>query len=138
MAWGRLSGRLIGMSGRWRCSGTQVLENQMRVAETATAIMLRQAGENSVLANIATSVSESLTQVMRWVYWWNSTEALPEMVTDGQVLVELNTDFGVTRDAERRAGGRGEGVEGRRDVPGLDAGVVPQAGNSAGGAHQRG
>jgi hypothetical protein len=33
---------------------------------------------------------------MRWVYWWNSTEALPEMVTDGQVLVELNTDFGVT------------------------------------------
>ncbi|MEI7939224.1 MAG: DUF4055 domain-containing protein [Verrucomicrobiota bacterium] len=76
--------------------GTQVLENQIRVAETATAIMLRQAGENSVLANIATSVSESLTQVMRWVYWWNSTEALPEMVTDGQVLVELNTDFGIT------------------------------------------
>ena len=76
--------------------GTQVLENQIRVAETATAIMLRQAGENSVLGNIASSVSESLTQVMRWVYWWNSTEALPEMVTDGQVLVELNTDFGVT------------------------------------------
>jgi len=76
--------------------GTQVLENQIRVAETATAIMLRQAGENSVLANIATSVSESLTQVMRWVYWWNSTEALPEMVTDGQALIELNTDFGVT------------------------------------------
>ena len=76
--------------------GTQVLENQVRVAETATAIMLRQAGENSVLGNIASSVSESLTQVMRWAYWWNSTETLPEMVTDGQVLVELNTDFGVT------------------------------------------
>jgi hypothetical protein len=76
--------------------GTQALENQVRVAETATAIMLRQAGENSVLGNIASSVSESLTQVMRWVYWWNSTETLPEMVTDGQVLVELNTDFGVT------------------------------------------
>lgn len=76
--------------------GTQVLENQIRVAETATAIMLRQAGENSVLATIATSVSESLTQVMRWVYWWNSTEAIPEMVTDGQALLELNTDFGVS------------------------------------------
>lgn len=75
---------------------TQVLENQIRVAETATAIMLRQAGENSVLATVATSVSESLTQVMRWVYWWNSTEAIPEMVTDGQALIELNTDFGVT------------------------------------------
>jgi len=47
--------------------GTQVLENQIRVAETATAIMLRQAGETR-LANIATSVSESLTQVLRWVY----------------------------------------------------------------------
>jgi len=76
--------------------GTQVLENQIRVAETATAIMLRQAGENSVLATIATSVSESLTQVMRWVYWWNSTEALPEMVSDGQALIELNTEFGVS------------------------------------------
>ena len=75
---------------------TQVLENQIRVAETATAIMLRQAGENSVLATVATSVSESLTQVMRWVYWWHSTEAIPEMVTDGQALIELNTDFGVT------------------------------------------
>jgi len=76
--------------------GSQILENQERVAETATAIMLRQAGENSVLANIATSVSESLTQVMRWVYWWNSTESIPELVTDGQVLLELNTEFGVS------------------------------------------
>jgi hypothetical protein len=75
---------------------SQILENQNRVAETATAIVLRQAGENSVLANIATSVSESLTQVMRWVYWWNSTESIPELVTDGQVLLELNTDFGVS------------------------------------------
>lgn len=76
--------------------GSQILENQNRVAETATAIMLRQAGENSVLANLATSVSESLTQVLRWVYWWNSTESIPELVTDGQVLVELNTDFGTS------------------------------------------
>jgi hypothetical protein len=73
--------------------GSQILENQTRVAETATAIILRQAGENSVLANIATSVSESLTQVLRWAYWWNSTEVLPECVTDEHVLVELNTDF---------------------------------------------
>jgi len=58
--------------------GYQILENQNRVAETATAIVLRQAGENSVLANIATSVSESLTQVMRWVYWWNSPSTLRE------------------------------------------------------------
>jgi hypothetical protein len=88
--------------------GSQILENQERVAETATAIMLRQAGENSVLANIATSVSESLTQVMRWVYWWNSTESIPELVTDGQVLLELNTAIQVTLPGS----GRSQGLRG--------------------------
>jgi len=46
-----------------------------------------------ILSAVATSVSESLTQVLRWAYWWNSTEALPEDVTDSQALVQLNTDF---------------------------------------------
>lgn len=73
--------------------GSRLLENQKRVGETAQAIELRQSGENSILANVATSVSESLTQVMRWAFWWNSTEEIPELVTDGQVLLELNTDF---------------------------------------------
>jgi hypothetical protein len=40
-------------------------------------------------------VSESLTQILRWGYWWNSTEETPESVTDTQALVELNTDFSV-------------------------------------------
>jgi hypothetical protein len=31
--------------------------------------------------------------VLRWAYWWNSTEAMPDSVTDAQALVELNTDF---------------------------------------------
>ena len=81
--------------------GSRLLESQKRVGETAQAIELRQSGENSILANVATSVSESLTQVMRWAYWWNSTEEIPELVTDGQVLLELNTDFstsGMTSD----------------------------------------
>ena len=42
-----------------------------------------------MLSTIATSVSESLSQVLRWVYWWNSTEALPT------VLIKLNNDFGI-------------------------------------------
>ncbi|MEI7733633.1 MAG: hypothetical protein WCO56_28975, partial [Verrucomicrobiota bacterium] len=37
--------------------------------------------------------SESLTHVVRWVYWWNSTEANPEDITDQQALLDLNTDF---------------------------------------------
>ena len=28
----------------------------------------------------ALSVSDSLTQIFRWVYWWNSTEELPEAI----------------------------------------------------------
>jgi hypothetical protein len=39
------------------------------------------------------NVSASLTQVVRWAYWWNSTEESPEHVSSEQALVELNTDF---------------------------------------------
>jgi len=44
---------------------------------------------------IATRVSESLTQVLRWMYWWNSTEALPYGLSKAEVTVKLNTDFGM-------------------------------------------
>jgi hypothetical protein len=64
-----------------------------RVGETAEAIQLRQSGENSVLSGIATSVSESLTQVLCWVFWWNSTEEIPDAITSADVLIQLNTDF---------------------------------------------
>ena len=42
---------------------------------------------------MAVNVSASLTQILRWAYWWNSTEESPDDVTNEQVLVELNTDF---------------------------------------------
>jgi hypothetical protein len=75
--------------------GSRLLEDQKRVAETAEAIQLRQTGENSALSAIATSVSESLTQVLRWIFWWNSTEEIPEAISGNDVLVQLNTDFSV-------------------------------------------
>jgi hypothetical protein len=73
--------------------GSRMLEDMKKVGETATAIELRQAGEYSILGNVALSLSESLTQVLRWVYWWNSTEELPDDVKGEQVLMQLNTDF---------------------------------------------
>jgi hypothetical protein len=73
--------------------GSRLLEDQKKVGETAQAIELRQGGEQSVLSSLATSVSESLTDVVRWVYWWNSTEDVPDAVTSGEVLIQLNTDF---------------------------------------------
>ena len=73
--------------------GTRMLEAQKRVGETAEAIELRQSGENSVLSAVSLSVSDSLTHVLRWVYWWNSTEDSPENVSEERVLMELNSDF---------------------------------------------
>ena len=73
--------------------GTRMLEAQKRVGETAEAIELRQSGENSVLSTVSLSVSDSLTQMLRWVYWWNSTEETPDEIGDDRVLIQLNTDF---------------------------------------------
>ena len=61
--------------------GSRLLEGQKKVGETAQAIELRQSGENSILGNIAANLSASLTQVLRWAYWWNSTEESPDEVT---------------------------------------------------------
>ena len=73
--------------------GSRMLEDTKRVGETADAIELRQAGENSILMTLALSVSDSITNVLRWVYWWNSTEALPDAISPDSVLLRLNTDF---------------------------------------------
>ena len=72
---------------------SHLLEGQKKVGETAQVIELRQSGENSILGNIAVNLSASLTQVLRWAYWWNSTEESPDDVTKEEVSIELNTDF---------------------------------------------
>ncbi len=73
--------------------GSRLLAEQKRVGETADALEIRQSAENSILGNIATSVSGSLTQVLRWVYWWNSTEEIPDAVPESEVILTLNTDY---------------------------------------------
>ncbi len=73
--------------------GSRMMEEQKRVGETAASIELRQSGENAVLSAVSLSISESLSQVLRWVYWWNSTETTPGDIGDKTVLVSLNADF---------------------------------------------
>jgi hypothetical protein len=73
--------------------GSRMMEEQKRVGETAASIELRQSGENAVLSAVSLSISESLSQVLRWVYWWNSTENTPGDIGDKTVLVSLNADF---------------------------------------------
>jgi hypothetical protein len=76
--------------------GTRMLESRKRVGETAAAIELRQSGENSILNTVSLSISSSLTQVLRWIYWWNSTETIPDAIGPDLVLVTLNNDFSIT------------------------------------------
>jgi hypothetical protein len=73
--------------------GSRMLESQKRVSESAEALQLRQAGESSVVANISASLSKSLTKVLRWAYWWLTSEANPEAISPELVSIELNRDF---------------------------------------------
>jgi hypothetical protein len=73
--------------------GSRLLEAQKRVGETAQAIEMRQSGENSILGTIAMSASQSLAQILRWAYWWNSTEDIPDAIDASKVSLQLNTDF---------------------------------------------
>jgi hypothetical protein len=77
--------------------GTRLLESERKVAETATAIELRQSGEKSVLGVIANVLSESMTQVLRWVIWWDSAEEFPEDILRGKALYHIDTEFGQNR-----------------------------------------
>ena len=51
------------------------------MSESTEALAIGQAGERSIIAGIATSVTASLNDVLRWVYWWHSTGAASEDVT---------------------------------------------------------
>jgi hypothetical protein len=79
--------------------GSRLLETQKRVAETAEALAIRQAGEESILTQIATTVSEGITQILRWVHWWSAPDLAPDIqpheIGDDQLIFELNTDFGI-------------------------------------------
>jgi hypothetical protein len=73
--------------------GARLLESQKKVGETAESIELRQSGENSILGHMAMSLSASLTEILAWAYWWNSTVPMPEAVSHDEVVLELNTDY---------------------------------------------
>ena len=73
--------------------GARLLETQKCVGEAAEAIELKQSGENRILGALAACGGMSLTQVLRWAYWWDSTEAMPDDVSNEDIVIELNTDY---------------------------------------------
>jgi hypothetical protein len=50
-----------------------------------------------VIAGIWVAVSKSLTQALRWVYWWHSTEDHPDEITREDIQIALNRDFDPVR-----------------------------------------
>jgi hypothetical protein len=69
--------------------GGRLLEEQKREAEAAATVAIRQSGESSVLTNVANSLSEAWSQVLKWVGDWMSQETT-------EISTQLNSDFTVT------------------------------------------
>jgi hypothetical protein len=61
--------------------------------QVTEALEIRQGGEASILGDLANSLSSSLTDVMRWVYWWHTVIPDPSDVDEETVCVKLDTDF---------------------------------------------
>jgi len=71
----------------------RLLESQKLSAESGEAQKVRKSGETSVLANIANSLSESLSRVLQWAQWWYGTEESIDTIDATKTRTELNTDF---------------------------------------------
>ncbi len=72
--------------------GARLLEKQKRAAETAEALRLRQAGEQSVTAAIAENVGRALSKALAYCVWW-ADGAADLADVEAEVRVTLNTDF---------------------------------------------
>lgn len=65
--------------------GARMLEEQKRGVESAEAVALHRVGEQSMLANLAQTISLGMTQVLRWFSQWADSQE--------DCLIELNRDF---------------------------------------------
>ena len=72
--------------------GARLLEQQPNRSETATAVMLRHAGEDATLRSVVEALDRTFKRVLQWHGWWalGGTEERPE---DIEAEVALNKDF---------------------------------------------
>jgi hypothetical protein len=81
--------------------------------------------ESSVLASLSGSLTISMNEVLRWVYWWHSTEESPSDIGPEQIHYELSADFDTSlMDAEDVQGPRRSVADGS-DQPGYVAAQFP-------------
>lgn len=69
--------------------GSRLLEEQKLVGEAAETVALRQAGEQSVLMSIASTLEEALKKLMKLYFTWQGVPA-------EQLVIEVNKDYNVT------------------------------------------
>lgn len=73
--------------------GARLLEEQPRVAETATAVQMRHGGEQASLRTIASVVETGLTQALRRFVWWQGEGGKVSTPEDVDAAITLNKDF---------------------------------------------
>lgn len=71
--------------------GARLLEEQKKDAETAETQRMRQSGESSILAQIASTTSRGLTDALRYAFWWMAIP--PDLGVFSDISIELNRDF---------------------------------------------
>lgn len=70
--------------------GARMLMPEKAGVEAADAIELRSKGEQSVVSAIAVNLGLALTNVLRWLLWWDGTD---DALTSDAIKVELNRDL---------------------------------------------
>jgi Domain of unknown function (DUF4055) len=66
--------------------GARLLENRLAGVEAAETVRLRHSGETSLLASVADSVGQALSDALGWAVWWRGDERQGSRI-------QLNKDF---------------------------------------------
>lgn len=72
--------------------GARILDAPQASAEATDTVKLRQTSESNVLTDLAASAEQSLSEVLRWLVWWNGTAEKMEELRN-TVYLTINKDL---------------------------------------------
>lgn len=87
-----LQSMMISDEERMAILGARIISNEKKGVESAETTRIHNAAENSVLADCANYLSDTLTKVLKFYLEWSSGELLNEE----DVRVQLNTDYDIS------------------------------------------
>lgn len=85
---GALERAMEALEKRMAVLGARLLEDQRAQAETAEAVRMRHAGENSTMAAIADTLGRAFEAAFRWMSQWKGLNSKGDAIK-----VRMNTDF---------------------------------------------